>query len=313
MVITVTLNPAMDKTLVIDDFTLGIVNRVKSIRYDIGGKGVNVSKVLKNFGIESICTGFLGGIWENSFKSELNSKGIRSEFIHIEDNTRTNIKIVDNLNKVYTDINEPGPLISSDDIERFINHFKSMCHAHDIVVLSGGVSLNVPKNIYATLIRIAKEKGAIVILDAEGELLKEGIALQPDIVKPNEHELAGLFDICIDNIDDIIKASLILREKGIKKVLVSLGEKGSLYSTDNGIYYAKGLKVPVRSTVGAGDSMVAALVYSLMNNYDDIQTLKFANACGAASVSLEGTGACTLEQANSLLSQITIVKKESYQ
>jgi 1-phosphofructokinase len=301
MVITVTLNPAMDKTITVDNFTLGAVNRVSSIRLDVGGKGINVSKVLKNFEVSSVCTGFLGGVWESTIENELVSRGIGSAFVHIEGSTRTNTKVVDTVNKVFTDINEAGPNIDADNLESFLKSYESLCSQEDIVVLAGGVSPSVPVDIYATLIRIAKEKGAKVILDADGELLKRGLEEKPDIIKPNEHELSKLFNINKDSLDEIIGAAQKLRESGISKVLVSLGEHGSLFITDTGIYQAKGYKVPVKSTVGAGDSMVAALVYSLLNNLDDEATLKFANACGAASVTLEGTEACTLEQVNNLL------------
>lgn len=193
MVITVTLNPALDKTLTIENFKLGAVNRVSNIRYDIGGKGINVSKVLKNFNVDSVCTGFLGGIWESYFIEELNNRKISSKFIHINESTRTNTKVVDSVNKVYTDINEAGPSIKNKELEDFIKTFSDLCKKDDIVVLSGGVSPSVPSNIYGELIKIAKEKGAVTILDAEGELLEKGIKEKPDIIKPNIHELKNLW------------------------------------------------------------------------------------------------------------------------
>lgn len=306
MVITVTLNPALDKTLTIDNFTLGNVNRVSNIRYDIGGKGINVSKVLKNFGIDSICTGFLGGVWEKYFQDELRARGINSKFIHIKDSTRTNTKIVDSVNKVYTDINEAGPFIDNVELEEFLKTFESVCRKGDIVVLSGGVSPSIPTDIYARLIKIARAKGAATILDAEGKLLEAGLKEIPDIIKPNIHELSKLMNLQDESEDTIINASKKLIEDGISKVLVSLGDKGAIYVTKYEVYKCGGLKVPVKSTVGAGDSMVAALVYSLINKLDNVNTLKFANASGAASVSLEGTEACTLNQVEQLINQVTV-------
>ena len=304
MVITVTLNPAMDRTLTIDNFDIGKVNRANTVRYDVGGKGINVSKVLKNFGIESICMGFLGGIWEEAIKKELKCRNIKEAFISIKGSTRTNTKIVDNINKVYTDINEPGPIISQYELDSFIKQFEEHCNFGDIVVLSGGVSSSIPENIYGVLTKIAKRKGTIVILDAEDVLLQEGIKEKPDIIKPNDHEIAKLFGIDSSNSEQINEAVKQLRNKGIKKVMVSLGENGATYTTEKGNYYIKGLRVSVRSTVGAGDSMVAAIVYSILNNYDDSKTLRFANASGAASVSLEGTEACTLEQVSQMINNI---------
>lgn len=313
MVITVTLNPALDKTLTINNFTLGTVNRASNIRQDIGGKGINVSKVLSNFNVGSVCTGFLGGMLENYFERELEARNIETRFIHIENNTRINTKIVDDLNKVYTDVNEPGPCISSEELNSFYNTFKAMCSKDDIVVLSGGVSPSIPVDIYGSLIKIARTKGAITILDAEGDLLKYGIQEKPNIIKPNIHELEKLVALQDDSEGSVVEAAKELIESGVEKVLVSLGEKGAIFVTRNSVCTTPGLKVPVKSTVGAGDSMVAALVYSLINNYEDEYTLKFANACGAASVQVEGSEACTLEQVNELLNKVKVKIREAKQ
>lgn len=306
MVITVTLNPAMDKTLTIDNFKLGSVNRVSKIRYDIGGKGINVSKVLRNFDVDSKCIGFLGGIWEKTFKEELSKRNIENEFITINEDTRTNTKVVDYINEAYTDINEAGPNITENELEKFIEHFKSLCNKEDIVVLSGGVSPSIPKDIYGKLIKIAKEKGAFTILDADGELLKEGIKENPDVIKPNEHEFELLLNKKIEGEEELINEAKKLIKGGIKKVLVSMGHKGALYVTETSSTYCKGLKLPVKSTVGAGDSMVAALVYSRIKKFTDEETIKYAVASGSAAVVLEGSEACTIEQVKTYLEKVTV-------
>lgn len=306
MVITVTLNPALDKTLSIGNFTLGTVNRVENIRYDIGGKGINVSKVLKNFDIDSVCTGFLGGVWESHFEKELKKRKIQTNFVHIAESTRTNTKVVDSIYKVYTDINEAGPNIDSEELKCFLEKFETLCNRGDIVVLSGGVSSSIPVDIYGTLIKLAKQKGAITVFDADGELLKHGLKEKPDIIKPNIHELQKLMGFDDEEESTVIKMAKQLIEGGVKKVLVSLGEKGAIYITEEGVVSCEGLKVNVKSTVGAGDSMVAALVYGLINNLKDKETLAFANACGAASVEMEGTEACSLEEVKKLVDKIKV-------
>ncbi|MFL0252862.1 1-phosphofructokinase [Clostridium neuense] len=306
MVITVTLNPAMDKTITVQDFELGKVNRVSKVRYDIGGKGINVSKVLKRFEIPSACTGFIGGGWKDTFEKELRNMGIDNYFVEVKEDTRTNIKVVDDKNKIYTDINEPGPRITEKELNDFTNKFKDICNENDVVVLSGGVCPNIPKNIYGTLTKIAKERGAFVILDAEGELLSEGIKEKPDIIKPNKHEFELLLNKKLDSEDDIVYEAKKLINNGLKKVLISLGEKGAILVSNEMVLYGEGLKVPVKSTVGAGDSMVAALIYSMINNFDNEETIKFAVATGAASVSLEGTQACDLNQVKSLIEKVNI-------
>lgn len=306
MVITVTLNPAMDKTLTINNFTLGDVNRVSKLRYDIGGKGVNVSKVLKNFGIESTCTGFLGGVWENTFKIELMKRKICNSFVDINEDTRTNTKIVDLVNETFTDVNEQGPNISKEEMAEFIINFKSLCTPNDIVVLSGGVSPSIPKDIYRKLIKIAKEKGSFVILDADGELLKEGIKENPDIIKPNNHELEILLNKKINTEEEIIREAKKLIESGINGILISRGDKGAMYITRSESLNCNGLKVPVKSTVGAGDSMVAALVYSKIKKLSDEATLKYAVASGTAAVCLEGTEACNIKSVNEFIQKLNV-------
>lgn len=312
MVITVTLNPAMDKTITLKGLNVGSVNRAITVREDIGGKGINVSKVLKNFNVSSLCTGFLGGELENSFIHDFKKRKLSNDFIHIENETRTNTKIVDSLNNINTDINEPGPYISEEELKIFIDKFKSMCNKGDIVVLSGGVSPSIPNDIYFDLTKIAKEKEAFVILDADGELLKYAIKACPDVIKPNNHELQKLLNLNDTSEENITNAAKKLQIQGISKIMVSLGEKGGLFITENGVYKCDGLKVPVKSTVGAGDSMVSAIVYSLLNNYSDEKALMFATACGAASVSLDGTQACTLEQVNELLKKVKCDIKEVF-
>lgn len=306
MVITVTLNPAMDKTLKIDNFSVGIVNRVGSIRYDIGGKGINVSKVLKNFNIQSECTGFIGGMWKNSFKDELSKRKIADKFINIKGDTRTNTKVVDDLNKVYTDINESGPDITDEELNMFMNKFEDMCNKDDIVVLSGGAAPKIPKNIYGTLTKIARKQGARVILDAEGELLSEGIKEKPQLIKPNDTEFELLLNRKFKNNDEMIAAAKEVVDSGVSNIIISLGSKGALLIDKNNAYYAKGLVVPVKSTVGAGDSMVAAFVYGMINGFDKKEILRFAVACGAASVSTEGTEACSLDSVKKLLKQVKV-------
>ncbi|QSX09345.1 1-phosphofructokinase [Alkalibacter rhizosphaerae] len=301
MVITVTLNPALDKTLVVNNFAVGEVNRVQAARDDIGGKGLNVSKVLKEFGIQSLALGFLGNNLRDRFEKDLDTKGIDHRFISISSGTRTNIKLVDEKKRTFTDINEPGGAITPEELEEFLTLFQQTIKKGDLVVLAGGVGEGVPITIYKTLTGLAKRKGATVVVDAEGKLLGEALTEHPDVIKPNEKELSTLVGRTLQTEEQIVQAIKEIQEMGIDNILVSMGSEGSIYLTPNGAYRAEGLQVPVKSTVGAGDSMVAALVYSILNERDDINTLALAQSAGAASVMLEGTKACNLSQAESLM------------
>ena len=296
MIITVTLNPAMDKTMILDGIEIGEVNRADSVRNDVGGKGINVSKVLKAFGTDSVATGFLGGILEDLFHKELKKLEIEDRFISVEGNTRTNIKLVDRKNSTNTDINEPGPLISSSELEKFLRIFNDAVHEGDLVVLSGGIPQNIPSDIYGTLTRKAKEKGAKVVVDADGEALSHALKEIPYMIKPNEKELAAFLGKEVLSEQEIIEQAKAFVKKGIHKVLVSRGEKGSVFVTENTVHIGRGIKVEVKSTVGAGDSMVAALVYAEVRKLDEYETLVIAQATGAAAVTTEGTEACTREE-----------------
>lgn len=310
MVITVTFNPAIDKTLRIDNFELGHVNRASESISDLGGKGVNVSKVLKNLGIDSICTGFLGENLQNQFISGLAKVGINTDFVKVHGKTRTNVKVVDYMNKTYTDINERGPEISIEELNQFICKFEENINENDMVVLSGGLCPGLPTDIYKRLSQIAKDKKAIVILDADGDALKYGLDGKPDIIKPNNHELKKLFDLKVCDKSELIDGAKGIIKTGIKKVIISLGEEGSLLVTDEKVYFSKALKVDVKSTVGAGDSMVAGIIYAIENKMDDSNLLKFGASCGTAAVKLEGTKAHTIDEAKEIFEKIEVIELE---
>ena len=301
MIVTVTLNPAMDKTIILDGMDIGEVNRADSIRNDIGGKGVNVSKVLKVFGTDTIATGFLGGISEAIFRRELEKIGIEDRFISIQGNTRTNIKLIDRKNNTNTDINEPGPFIRSEELKMFIQVFDEAVHEGDLVVLSGGIPLNIPSDIYGRLTKITNQRGAKVIVDAEGEALHHALEEIPYMIKPNEKELSAFLGKEILSEEEIIEEAKNFVKEGIQKVLVSRGDKGSIFVTRDSVFIGRGIKVKVKSTVGAGDSMVAALVYAEERKFNDYETLVLAQATGAAAVTTEGTEACTSEEVKKYL------------
>lgn len=307
-IITVTLNPAMDKTIKINNLQIGRINRISDIRYDIGGKGINVSKVLNAFGIKSIVTGFLGGQYSDVFKTQLLKQGIETKFFKVLGDTRVNTKIIDTATGVCTDINELGPNVPEEVLERFLQSFSIMCNKEDIIVLTGGVGPSIPKDIYRTLIKIAKSKGAFVILDADGELLEYGVEAGPDIIKPNQYEFFRLEGKESLTRDEILELAQRLRANGVGKILLSLGAKGAMYITESGTYYAPSVKVDAISPVGAGDAMVASLVHSKIEGFDDEMTLRYAVACGAATVTLEGTQTCTVMQVNELLPQVEVHK-----
>ncbi|QCX32915.1 1-phosphofructokinase [Caloramator sp. E03] len=289
MIKTVTLNPAIDKTVEIDNFEINSVNRIKTIMLDAGGKGINVSKVIKVLNGDSIATGFLAGINGQFVKNYLDGLDIKNDFVFINGETRINLKVVDKINNTNTDINEPGNEVSSDDLMMLENKIFNDLKEDSILVLAGSVPCNVKKDIYKKWIEKAKDYKVKVLLDADGELLKEGIKAGPYVIKPNVNELERILDIKINDINDVISSAKSLLDYGIEVVVVSLGEDGAVFVSREKVLRVKGISVDVKSTVGAGDSMVAALAYSIEKGYDLENSASLAVAAATANVASPGT------------------------
>ncbi|MBU3146119.1 1-phosphofructokinase [Clostridium sp. CF012] len=306
MIITVTLNPALDKTIEIDGFKIDTVNRIVATRVDAGGKGINVSKVIKELKYKSIALGFLGGSSGTQIKNYLDGLNIDNKFLTVKGETRTNIKIFDKVFNTHTDINENGPSLGQLDITNIKEKIMEYCNGDSIVVLSGSVPSGVSTSIYADIIKNIKTKGGKVILDAEGELLMKGIKAGPYMVKPNIDELEKAFDISINNEDEVIETAKKILEYGVKYVVISLGAEGSIFISGNKIAKVKGVKVEVKSTVGAGDSMVAALAVAVQEDYSFEEAMKLACATSTANVMTEGTQTGRFVDIERLKNEITI-------
>lgn len=306
MIITVTLNPALDKAVEIDGFTIGNVNRIVSTRVDAGGKGINVSKVIKELKHKSLALGFLGGSSGDQIKSYLDGLSIKNEFLSVKGETRTNLKIIDKLNNTHTDINEKGPSLEQQDITDIKEKIMEHCTCDSLVVLSGSVPSGVCNGIYGEIIIDIKNKGGKVILDAEGELLIQGIKAGPYMVKPNIDELEKAFNIKINNEEEIIRIAKKILEYGVKYVVISLGSEGSMFISQDKVAKVSGIKVQVKSTVGAGDSMVAAMAVAVEAGYSFEESIKLACATSTANVMTEGTQTGRLIDIEKLKQQITI-------
>jgi 1-phosphofructokinase len=296
MIITVTLNPAVDRTVEIDNFEIGAVNRIVSEQVDAGGKGINVSKTIKNLNGKSKALGIIGGKTGLFIKDYLDKKGIENEFIQVQSETRTNLKIVDKIRKTNTDINEPGPMITIEDIEKVEDLLLKNLSNKSIVVFSGSVPVNINSRIYGRWIKKSKAKGAKTILDADGDLLKYGIAEGPYLCKPNIKELEMLAGKKIENpAEAILLGEKIIKDNGIEIMVISMGEKGAIFINKNCSYYVNTIEVEVKSTVGAGDAMVAALAYCLDIGYDMEETIRLSMASGIAAVMSTGSQAASYE------------------
>ena len=289
MIYTVTLNPAIDKTVVIENMQPGGVNRVVSLREDAGGKGVNVSKCLKNLGAESVAAMILAGGTGDRLEAMLGELGIAVLQVRTEGMNRTNLKIVDPVKKENTDINEPGPVVSEELLEKFQKTLGEQIQKGDIVILSGSLPAGVERGLYGVWTSYFRSLGACVYLDADGEPMEKGMAAVPYMIKPNNEELAKLLGKETLTMEEMIAEGKRLLERGIEEIVISLGGDGAIFVSADGVFQAEGLKVTVKSTVGAGDSMVAAMAYGQAKNLGREEKIRLAVAMGAASVMQSGT------------------------
>ena len=306
MIYTVTLNPALDKTVEIPGMALDTVNRITSMRTDPGGKGINVSKVIAKLGGESCAVGILGGESGRTLLAALEREGLRTHFRFVEGQTRTNLKIIDRALHTNTDINEPGLTVSPADLDALLRDLLGMVREGDIVVLAGSLPQGAPQDSDRVWTAACREKGARVCLDADGVLLAEGLKAAPYLIKPNEDELSRLVGHRLTDTDELIAEGRRLLKGGVTRVVISLGERCALYLRGNEVLYAEGLSVPVGSTVGAGDSVVAALAYADSLGMSDEDAVRLSTATGAANVMCSGTQPAEREAVEKLLPQVKI-------
>lgn len=302
MIYTLTLNPAIDYYMSMEKFQLGGLNSLDEGYTLPGGKGINVSKVLKNFSVESKALGFVGGFTGDYIIKHLKEYEIESDFIELQENTRINIKLKTKDSE--TEIAGKSPTILEKDVQNLLERFKNI-KEEDIVILSGSVPNSVQKKIYAEIIKLLP-KNCKVILDTRGlpfvEGLKEGVFL----TKPNNHELEEFFNRKLNTLEEIIQAGKDLQTQGSKNVLISLGKDGSILITEKDIYIGNAPQGKLISSVGAGDSMVAGVVYGLSQGLTLAESYKYGIASGSSTAFSEGL--TTFDGMNSLLNKIEIKK-----
>lgn len=306
MIITVTLNPAIDKTAQVEQMVPNGLNRLNNIILDVGGKGINVSKAIKELGGKSICTGFVAGSNGKWIEEKLDSLGLEYKFRHVEGNTRINLKVLDR-DMNLTELNDAGDEIHENDLRYLKEDLLEMVHPDDIVVLAGSVPAGVPTTIYHELITLLKEKGAKVVMDADGELFTNGIEAGPTLIKPNKYELCKYFGLEEDVTDvELVSHAKKLLYKGIETVVISLGSKGAIFITNEETAYVPGLDIIAHSAVGAGDSMVGALTYGISEGLELIPLIKLAVATSAGAVMTKGTKAPNRSVVEMLMKEVQI-------
>lgn len=279
MIYTVTLNPSIDFIVRLDSLALGSVNRMTSDDKFAGGKGINVSRILKRLDIENTATGFIGGFTGRFVKDGLVDEGIATKFVEVSEDTRINVKVKAGEE---TEINGAGPHISTEKLEE-LEAILAGLSSEDTVVFAGSAPSSLGNQVYNTLIPIAKKAGAEVVCDFEGQTLLDALNYQPLLVKPNNHELADIFGVELNGLADIEKYAREILAKGAKNVIISMAGDGALLVTPEAAYFAKPIKGTVKNSVGAGDSMVAGFTGEYVTSGDPIEALKWGVACGTAT------------------------------
>lgn len=308
MITTVTLNVSIDKAYKIKGCVeSGKVIRVLECNHTAGGKGLNVSRVASLCGEEVLATGFVGGHCGALAEELLEKDNIKNKFTHVKSETRSCINILDE-NNVSTEFLEKGESISDEEINAFLDDFDKIIEDSNVITISGSAPQGVPTNIYTTLINMIKAKNKKVILDASGDLLKEGIKALPTMIKPNSEEMENLLSVSINNEEEVIKNAIKLRESGIELVVVSLGSDGALLVCKDGVYHGKPPKIEVVNTVGCGDSMVAAFAVAMERGYSNIDSLKYAISISAANAMTFSTGSFNSEDVDNIFENTQIKK-----
>ncbi len=308
MILTVTLNAAIDKRYVVEGAKMGEVNRVKECAYTPGGKGLNVSKPAAIAGARVVATGFVGGHAGAYIEDSLKPFGIEPAFYHMREESRSCINIWDTVNKVQTEYLEPGFTVSEEDFQGFLTRFQELVKEASVVTMSGSVPKGLDATAYQRLVGIVKDAGKKVILDTSGKLLSEGIKSKPTMVKPNIDEIRMLTGSRCEQEREIIEAAEKIHAGGVEAVAVSLGAEGSVVASKEGTFRAHVPKIDAVNTVGCGDSMIAGFALGFSEGLPIEESLKKASAISAAAALRKETGFFVKEDMERILPQIEITR-----
>lgn len=308
MIYTVTLNPAVDRELTVGDIAFDTVLRASDWRVDCGGKGFNVARMLKSLGVESTALGFAAGKTGELLSDRLQSLRIETDFVWVQGETRTNVSIVSSENGRYVKVNEPGPTIDEDDITRLMGKIQARVRAGDWWVLAGSLPPGVPSDFYGEIISIIRSAGARVVLDTSSEALQKSCSAGPLLVKPNVEEAHELTGLPVGDTHEIARAAAAICCLGPANVIVSLGKDGALLVDGEDVWQAASPSILEKNPIGAGDSMVAGIVWGLSEGTEFPEALRRGIACGAATASRSGTTVGTKTQVNELLLQVQLEK-----
>ncbi|AKP66499.1 1-phosphofructokinase [Companilactobacillus ginsenosidimutans] len=282
MIYTITANPSIDYVLQVDTLATGKVNRTTTDVKLPGGKGINVSRILNELQLDSTALGFVGGATGSMFENLLKQHNLKTSFTKVTNDTRINVKINATKQNEETEINGTGPEISAEEKQSFLNQLKSVGNG-DVVIMAGSLPQQVETTFYLDIAKVIKDQGADFVIDTTGQALLDTLPLNPLVVKPNNHELADLFNVTFNSEQDIVDNARKLLDQGAKHALVSMAGDGALLVTKDHVYKANAPKGQVINSVGAGDSMIAGFVGTFMKTKDPIESFHEGAACGSAT------------------------------
>lgn len=310
MIVTVTLNPSIDVSYPLDTLKIDTVNRIENVSKTAGGKGLNVTRVLKDLQADVTATGVLGGHFGQYIKQQLDDNSIKNNFTIISEETRYCIAILHDGKQ--TEILEAGPHITADEIEQFKTTFSQLLANNNVITISGSMVKGFPTETYAELIKLANEKNCKVLLDTSGKNLKTSLMSQnkPYLIKPNTEELEGLLNITIDetNIQEIVDSLSNSLFNDIEIVIVSLGANGALIKYQDNFYHTTVPKITAVNPVGSGDATIAGLAYAIANNESITDIIKSGMTCGVLNTLNPQTGKIDTTQFEEIYKQINVTQ-----
>ncbi len=309
MIITLTLNPAIDETVEVEHFSDGDTNRVLSIRRDIGGKGINVARVLKELGYEPLACGFAPGPLGRLIDDTLVDSGIGTELIPFEGETRTNINVIDRERHSNTVLAAAGPEVPPEAVEHLRERLLRRIRPDTWLVVAGSIPPPLDPSLHVELIKAVAERGGATALDADGPVVAAILAsdARPTLLKLNAHELGRVIGSPVPDAQTALHAAREIRQRGVNNVVVTLGEEGAVAVTTGGEFRALAPTVEVQSAVGAGDAFLAGLLLGLKRGRGWERALELASAAGAAVCLTPGTQLCRAAQVERLLQFSTVV------
>ncbi len=303
MIYTLTLNPAVDRELTVEAMQFDTVLRASEARVDFGGKGFNVSRLLKGLGADSTAVGFLGGRAGELLQDGLRGLGIGVDFVWVPGETRTNVSIVTQAHDHYIKVNEKGPLIDPERQAALVTKISALAKPGDWWVLAGSLPPGVGDDFYARIAAALSKHQANAILDTSGVSLRLGCAERPYLVKPNREEAQALTGLPMETSAQVVQAAEAIRAMGAQNVIISMGKAGALLNCASGTWLVHSPKIQEKNPIGAGDSMVGGIVWGLAQGKSLLDALGWGVACGAATASLSGTEVGSLALVQTLHAQ----------